>query len=190
MAKRILLLASGAGSLAASKLKAAESGEIDAKVCRVISDRSAPVLELAESFGVPGTLVEFSQFNSRASWGVAMENIVASDSVDLVVSVGFMRILPSSFVHRFPTINTHPALLPLFPGAHAVGDALLAGAIETGTSVHWVDAGVDTGKVISQIKVGIEVGDTEESLHERIKIQERKLIVETLKKFGTTGLQK
>ena len=88
------------------------------------------------------------------------------------------------FVEKFKVLNTHPALLPAFPGAHAVRDALNAGATQTGCTVHWVDAGVDTGKVISQVAVDVLPGDTEESLHERIKIEERKLIVETLKKYS------
>ena len=91
------------------------------------------------------------------------------------------------FVETFRTINTHPALLPNFPGAHAVADALSANATETGTTVHWVDEGVDTGAIIEQVKVAIEPGDTEESLHERIKIKERELIVETLQKFIDSG---
>jgi phosphoribosylglycinamide formyltransferase-1 len=91
-----------------------------------------------------------------------------------------MRILSPDFVNRFKVMNTHPALLPAFPGAHAVRDALTAGVTQTGTTVHWVDEGVDTGPIISQRIVPIEPSDTEESLHERIKIAERNLIVETL----------
>lgn len=180
VAKRIVLLASGAGTLAQAVIEA----DLDVEIVKVISDRKAPVLDIAQSFGLSTELVEFALFDNRSSWGEAIEAAVASTQPDLVVSVGFMRILPASFVARFKTINTHPALLPFFPGAHAVRDALAAGAIETGTTVHWVDAGVDTGQVISQRIVPIQVGDTEESLHERIKIEERKLIVETLKEFA------
>ncbi|MEI6119735.1 MAG: phosphoribosylglycinamide formyltransferase [Actinomycetes bacterium] len=190
MAKRILILASGTGSLAAAILQSIQDRELDLEVARVISDRPAPVLDLVKKFGVASTLIEYSKFESRATWSAQMENVVASDKVDLVVSVGFMRILPASFIEKFSIINIHPALLPLFPGAHAIRDALLAGATESGTTVHWMDSGVDTGKVISQIKVQVEVGDTEESLHERIKIQERNLIVETLKRYAHVGLEK
>jgi phosphoribosylglycinamide formyltransferase-1 len=91
-----------------------------------------------------------------------------------------MRILSERITSRFKVINSHPALLPLYPGAHAVRDALAAGAAETGTTIHWVDAGVDTGQVIAQERVEIYPGDTEESLHERIKIVERGLIVATI----------
>jgi phosphoribosylglycinamide formyltransferase-1 len=97
-----------------------------------------------------------------------------------------MRILPEAITSRFKIINSHPALLPLFPGAHAVRDALAAGAIETGTSIHWVDAGIDTGEVIAQEKIEILEGDTEESLHERIKIVERGLIVATIRRVLPT----
>ena len=92
-----------------------------------------------------------------------------------------MRILNKEFVEKFRTINIHPALLPNFPGAHAVRDALAAGAKETGTTVHWVDEGIDTGAVIEQRNVLIEPSDTENTLHERIKIVERQLIVKTIK---------
>ena len=182
--KKITLLASGGGSLVDAVCTAATSGELHLDICRVISDRPAPVLELAQSYGIPTTLIDFSSFPDRLTWGQAIEEAVAKDVPDLVVSLGFMRILPPQFIERFATINTHPALLPLFPGAHAVRDALAAGVGVTGTTVHWVDAGVDTGKVISQIEVSVKAGDTEESLHERIKIEERKLIVETLKKYS------
>jgi phosphoribosylglycinamide formyltransferase-1 len=97
-----------------------------------------------------------------------------------------MRILPEAITSRFKIINSHPALLPLFPGAHAVRDALAAGVNETGTSIHWVDAGIDTGEVIAQEKVEILEGDTEESLHERIKIIERGLIVATIRRVIPT----
>jgi len=99
-----------------------------------------------------------------------------------------MRILAPDFVQEFRVINTHPALLPLFPGAHAVRDALSAGATVTGTTVHWVDEGMDTGPVITQRQVTVESDDTEESLHERIKIAERALITETLSEFALHGI--
>jgi phosphoribosylglycinamide formyltransferase-1 len=99
-----------------------------------------------------------------------------------------MRILSAAFVTKFPTVNTHPALLPMFPGAHAVRDALAAGAAVTGSTVHWVDAGVDTGTVITQKEVSVLAQDDEASLHERIKIVERELIVETLQSFIANGL--
>jgi len=184
VAKRIVLLASGAGSLVRSVLEAKKHGELDLEIVHVISDRPAKVLDVAAEFGTPSSLIDYAQFQDRDSWSNELAQKIASLQPDLLVSLGFMRILPASFVNEFRIINTHPALLPAFPGAHAVRDALAAGAKVTGTTVHWVDAGVDTGEVISQIPVEIQPGDTEELLHERIKIQERKLIVETLKKFA------
>jgi phosphoribosylglycinamide formyltransferase-1 len=179
MTKKIVLLASGSGSLARAVLEA----RLNLEIALLVSDRPAPVLTIAENHGLRSELVNFKDFESRQAWGRALLGLVESVNPDLVVSVGFMRILPPSFVEKFRVINTHPALLPLFPGAHAVRDALEAGVTESGTTVHWVDAGVDTGNVIKQVRVPVNPDDTVESLHERIKIQERTLIVETLQKF-------
>jgi phosphoribosylglycinamide formyltransferase-1 len=122
----------------------------------------------------------------RSEWNIEIENLIAALRPTLVVSAGFMRILPEPITTRFRIINSHPALLPAFPGAHAVRDALAAGASETGTTIHWVDAGVDTGEIIIQEKIEILAGDTEESLHERIKIIERGLIVATIRRVLPT----
>jgi phosphoribosylglycinamide formyltransferase-1 len=183
MAKKIILLASGSGSLVRAVLEAKSQKKLDLEISAVISDRKAPVLDIAREYGIPRHLVNYADFKDRLAWDEALSRVVEEFNPDLVVSLGFMRILPATFVNRYRTINTHPALLPNFPGAHGVRDALLAGVTETGTTVHWVDAGVDTGKIIDQRKVAILKGDTEQSLHERIKIQERILIVETLRKF-------
>ena len=173
---KLVLLASGAGSLAQSL--------IDAKfdIVAIISDvAGAPVIAKGKAAGINSIEIPFRQ--PRAYWDTELLRTVSSLKPDLVVSVGFMRILNNEFVNRFKVINSHPALLPNFPGAHAVKDALSAGATETGCTVHWVDAGVDTGEVISQVVVPIIAGDDEASLHERIKIVERKLIVDTVKKL-------
>jgi phosphoribosylglycinamide formyltransferase-1 len=122
----------------------------------------------------------------RNLWNSELESLIAALRPTLVVSAGFMRILPEAITSRFKIINSHPALLPLFPGAHAVRDALAAAANETGTTIHWVDSGIDTGEVIAQEKIEILPGDTEESLHERIKIIERGLIVATIRKVLPT----
>jgi phosphoribosylglycinamide formyltransferase-1 len=105
---------------------------------------------------------------------------------DLVICAGFMRVLSAETVSEFRIINSHPALLPNFPGAHAVRDALAAGVNTTGTTIHWVDAGVDTGEIIAQESVEIESTDSEDSLHERIKIVERRLYVQTLRELLPT----
>jgi phosphoribosylglycinamide formyltransferase-1 len=142
------------------------------------------VLARAEARHVESYLIPM--LADRNEWNIELEVLIAALRPDLVVSAGFMRILPEAITTRFRIINSHPALLPLFPGAHAVRDALAAGADETGTSIHWVDAGVDTGEVIVQEKIEILAGDTEESLHERIKIVERGLIVATIRRVLPT----
>jgi len=173
--KRIVILASGSGTLA----QAIFDAELGADIVAVISDqKDAAVLDRAqkariETFTIP-------MMPDRAEWDRELETLIAALKPDLVISAGFMRILSERITSRFKIINSHPALLPLFPGAHAVRDALVAGATETGTTIHWVDAGIDTGKVIAQERVEILPGDTEESLHERIKIVERGLIVATI----------
>ena len=173
--KRIVILASGSGTLA----QAIFDAQLDADIVAVISDqKDAPVLERAqkariETFTIP-------MLPDRAEWDREIETLIAALKPDLVVSAGFMRILSERITSRFKIINSHPALLPLYPGAHAVRDALAAGEAETGTTIHWVDAGVDTGQVIAQERVEIYPGDTEGSLHERIKIVERGLIVATI----------
>ena len=179
--KRIVILASGSGTLA----QAIFDAQLPADIVAVISDKKdAAVLDRAqkshiETFTIP-------MLPDRAEWDRELETLIAALKPDLVVSAGFMRILSERITNRFKIINSHPALLPLFPGAHAVRDALAAGAIETGTTIHWVDAGVDTGQVIAQERVAIHPGDTEESLHERIKIVERGLIVATIASLLTT----
>jgi len=183
--KRILLLASGAGSLAKAIFEAYKSGALDIDIIGVISDKDAPVLALAKEYDVNSYLI--SMQSDRDEWDRTLLAQVSELNPDLIVSVGFMRILSAQFVKRFKVINTHPALLPNFPGAHAVRDALAAGVSETGTTVHWVDEGVDTGEVINQVKVPIIPSDSEEVLHERIKIAERVLIIETLHKYAQTG---
>ena len=179
--KRIVILASGSGTLA----QAIFDAQLPADIVAVISDKKdAAVLDRAqkahiETFTIP-------MLPDRAEWDRELETLIAALKPDLVVSAGFMRILSERITNRFRIINSHPALLPLFPGAHAVRDALAAGATETGTTIHWVDAGVDTGEVIAQERVEIHPGDTEESLHERIKIVERGLIVATIASLLTT----
>ena len=173
--KRIIILASGSGTLA----QAIFDAQLDADIVAVISDQpDAAVLDRAhkahiETFTIP-------MLPDRAEWDRELETLIAALKPDLVVSAGFMRILSHRITEKFRIINSHPALLPAFPGAHAVRDALTAGVSETGTTIHWVDAGIDTGQVIAQETVAVLPGDTEESLHERIKIKERGLIVATI----------
>ncbi len=183
--KRILLLASGTGSLAAAIFEAHNRGEIDADLVGLISDKQSPALALARQYGVKDLYIPI--FSGRTQWDEEMFDRTEEIKPDLVVSVGFMRILSPRYVTTFRAINTHPSLLPLFPGAHAVRDALAAGVRQTGTTVHWIDSGLDTGSVISQRSIEILSSDDESTLHERIKIVERALIVETLAEYGRTG---
>jgi len=185
MSKRVLLLASGTGSLAKSILVAHQEGLIQADFVGLISDKDSPALLLAREFKIPAIYLPI--LPDRTEWDRQIFEAAEELDPDLIVSVGFMRILAPDFVTHFKVINTHPSLLPLFPGAHAVRDALAAGAEVTGTTVHWVDSGLDTGPVISQRSVSVEPGDDESTLHERIKIAERALIVETLADYGRTG---
>ena len=185
---RIVILASGSGSIAQAIIDAQHSGEIKAEIAGVISDQpDAKVLERAMSAGIPSKVIAMSA--NRLDWDEQVISALTELKPDLVVSAGFMRILSAECVSKFKIVNSHPALLPLFPGAHAVRDALAAGARKTGTTIHWVDAGVDTGAIIAQEEVEITPRDTEASLHERIKIVERRLYVATLQKLLTDVLR-
>ena len=185
---RIVILASGSGSIAQAIIDAQHSGELKAEIAGVISDQAAArVLERAEAAGIPTKIIAMTE--NRADWDKEIISALTYLKPNLVVSAGFMRVLSAECVSKFKIVNSHPALLPLFPGAHAVRDALAAGARKTGTTIHWVDAGVDTGAIIAQEEVEITPSDTEESLHERIKIVERRLYVATLQKLLTDVLR-
>ena len=119
-------------------------------------------------------------YPDRPAWNAALADAIATHEPDLVVLAGFMRILAPAVVARFPIVNTHPSLLPVYPGAHAVRDALADGATTTGVTVHWVDDGVDTGPIIAQAVVPIVAGDDEQSLRARIQAVEKPLFVETI----------
>ena len=179
---RVLLLASGSGTLVQAIIDAVTSTKLDCELVGLICDQAkAQVIERAIAAGIAVDALPMKA--DRAQWNQEIFQLAESKSPDLIVSAGFMRILSAEFVAQFKVVNTHPALLPNFPGAHAVRDALAAGASKTGTTVHWVDAGVDTGEIIAQQVVEIAAGDTESSLHERIKIAERGLIVEVLREL-------
>ncbi len=178
--KRLVILASGDGSLAQAIIDSCATREIEAEIVAVLSDQpSARVLERARNANIK-TLI-FQMQADRNTWDAAILAAMENLYPDLVISAGFMRLLAPKFVAHFKVINTHPSLLPLYPGAHPVRDTLTDGASVTGATVHWVDAGLDSGDVIAQIEVPIFSGDTESALHERIKIAERSLIVSTIK---------
>ena len=177
--KRVVILASGSGTLAQAIFDARNDQLIGADIVAVISDKpDAEVLHRAEAAQIESFVIPM--LSDRTEWDREIETLIAALKPDLVVSAGFMRLLSEKVVNQFKIINSHPSLLPLYPGAHAVRDALAAGARETGSTIHWVDAGLDTGQVIAQERLEILDEDTEESLHERIKILERGLIVATI----------
>jgi phosphoribosylglycinamide formyltransferase-1 len=183
--RKIAILASGSGTLAEAIFEAVEKKELACSIETVICDRpDAQVIERAGKYNIPVHLHPMKE--DRQQWNRELLHHLQSLDLDLVVSAGFMRILDQSVTSSLPIINSHPALLPLFPGAHAVRDALAAGATKTGTTIHWVDAGVDTGEVIAQAELDIAPDDDEESLHERIKILERSLIVATIEQLLST----
>lgn len=178
MASRLVVLISGSGSNMLALADACERGEVPGAIMCVVADRPCDGLRAAEERGLNTLLLEPAGFADRAAWSEALRDAVAEHRPDLVVSAGFMRILAPVFVDAFMgrLINLHPALLPAFPGAHAVQDALDAGVEVTGSTVHFIDHGVDTGPVIMQEAVSVEPGDTVASLHERIKTVEHRLL--------------
>jgi phosphoribosylglycinamide formyltransferase-1 len=190
-ATRVVVLASGAGSNLAALLAAHDDPAYGARVVGVVSDRpAAGALDLARDAGVASAVVAPADFADRAEWDRAVGEAVAVFRPDLVVLAGFMRILSPRFVGRFEhrIVNTHPALLPSFPGAHGVRDALAHGVKVSGCTVHVVDAGVDTGPILAQAAVPVHEGDDEVTLHERIKVAERALLVETVGRVAREGL--
>lgn len=183
MKARLVVLISGSGTNLAALLRDLPGSGIDAEVVAVGADGQAPGLQHANERGIPTCVVSPGDYESRESWGVALGDEVASYAPDWVVLSGFMKLLPPGFVDRFPgrILNTHPAYLPEFPGAHGVRDALAAGASETGASVIIIDDGVDTGDILARERVPIHPGDTSEVLHERIKVVERALLLDVLR---------
>lgn len=175
---RVVVLASGSGTLLQSIIDHQGAYE----VCGVVADVSCQAIERAESAGIPSAVVQFQRGGDRQAWDRQLVQQVSEYHPDLVVSAGFMKILGRSFldVYEGRTVNTHPALLPAFPGAHAVRDALSYGVKVTGTTVHLVDEGVDTGAILAQRALEVRPGETEAELHERIKAMERDLIVAVL----------
>lgn len=175
---RLVVLISGGGSNLRALLEAAEDPGFPAHVVAVGADRPADGFEHAERFGVPSFDVSVTAFSDREAWGQELLSQIRLWEPDLVILSGFMRLLPATVVKALTPnlINTHPAYLPEFPGAHAVRDALGAGVSATGASVIVVDEGVDTGPILAQRRVPVLAGDTESVLHDRIKAVERELL--------------
>ncbi|OMH31467.1 phosphoribosylglycinamide formyltransferase [Tersicoccus sp. Bi-70] len=183
---RLLVMVSGSGTGLQSVLDAVAAGSLPLTVVAVGSDvPGCSGLDRAARAGVPTFTVARNAFADRAAWNDALEAAIAEHEPDLVLFAGFMRIVGPGVVRRFRIINTHPALLPAFPGAHGVRDALAYGAKVTGVTVHLVDDGVDTGPILAQRAVDIAPGEGEESLHERLKAVEHRLLVEVLAELAT-----
>lgn len=187
---RVVVLASGSGTLMQALLDAAADPDYPAEVVGAVVDRVCQAEQRAAGAGVPGVRVRVEDHDDRAAWDVALTDRVAAFDPDLVVSAGFMKILGPVFLARFGgrVINTHPALLPAFPGAHGVRDALAYGVKVTGSTVHLVDAGVDTGPILAQEPVVVAPGDDEAALHERIKTVERRLLVDVVAAVARRGV--
>ena len=179
------MLASGGGTILAAILAT------DLPVRLVVADRPCRALDIAATAGIPGVLVERERFGGfgpafdRSAYTVAVTDVLVAGDVDVVVMAGFGTVLAQPVHDAFPgrILNTHPALLPAFPGWHAVRDALAAGVPETGTTVHVAHLAMDTGPILAQARVPILPDDTEDALHERIKSVERSLYPATIRAF-------
>ena len=185
MAGRIVVLISGSGTNMEALVEACRAGEVPGEVVGVVADRECVGLKAAERLDVEGALVDFKAFDGREDWSEALRDRVARFEPDLVVSAGFMRLLAPAFVDAFEgrLINLHPALLPAFPGAHAVRDALEAGVRVTGSTIHFIDHEMDHGPILLQEAVRVEPADTEDELHDRIKTVEHRLLPQACRLF-------
>jgi phosphoribosylglycinamide formyltransferase-1 len=179
---KLVVLISGTGSNLRALLDASADAEFPARVVAIGADRDAEGLALGEEFGVPTFSVPFTAYPDRDAWGDALIAEVARWEPDVVVLSGLMRLVPPAVVDAFSPhlINTHPAYLPEFPGAHGVRDALAAGVTQTGASLIVVDNSVDGGPIIAQERIPVLPGDTESSLHDRIKPVERRLLIQAV----------
>jgi phosphoribosylglycinamide formyltransferase-1 len=188
---RLVVLVSGSGTNLQALLDAIDADpSYGARIVAVGADRDGIAgLERAERAGLATFVVRVKDHEDRAAWDLALAEATTAYDPDLVVSAGFMKIVGKEFLARFGGrfVNTHPALLPSFPGAHGVRDALAYGAKVTGCTVHFVDDGVDTGPVIAQGVVEVRPDDTEEALHERIKEVERQLLVDVVGRLSRDG---
>ncbi|MFF6782042.1 phosphoribosylglycinamide formyltransferase [Streptomyces sp. NPDC012510] len=193
VAKRLVVLVSGSGTNLQALLDAIETTGVEAygaEIVAVGADRGGiEGLARAERAGLPTFVRKVKDYGTREEWDAALAEAVAAYEPDLVVSAGFMKIVGKEFLARFGGrfVNTHPALLPSFPGAHGVRDALAYGARVTGCTVHFVDDGVDTGPIIAQGVVEVRDEDDESALHERIKEVERRLLVDVVGRLARNG---
>ncbi|WP_061960886.1 phosphoribosylglycinamide formyltransferase [Demequina flava] len=188
--QRLVVLISGAGSTMRAVLEASAEDAYGARIVGVISDKAdAAGLDIAREAGIPTATVALADFPDRAAWDEALLKAIDVFAPDMVLCAGFMKLIgaPTLEAHGGRIINTHPALLPAYPGAHGVRDALANGAKITGCTVMLVDNGVDTGPILAQTAVEVRDNDTEDSLHERIKTVERALVAETVGRMARDG---
>ena len=186
----VAVLISGTGSNLRALLEAASAPGFPARIVVVGADREAEGFAHADEFGIPTFLVPWSSFDSREAWGDELLRQLDVWSPDLIVLSGLMRLLPPALVAAYAPriINTHPAYLPEFPGAHGVRDALASGTEQTGASVIVVDDGVDTGPILAQERVPVRLADDEASLHDRVKPVERRLLIDVVRRIGAGEL--
>ena len=190
MTARLVVLVSGAGTNLQALIDACADQYYGAVVAAVGADRSGiEGLARAEHVGIPTFVRRVADYPARAAWDRALADCCAAFDPDLVVSAGFMKLVGPAFLHRFEGrfINTHPALLPAFAGMYGVRDALEYGVKVTGCTVFMVDAGTDTGPVIAQAVVGVREDDDVATLHERVKVAERALLVDTVGAMARGG---
>ena len=190
MPARLVVLASGSGTTLQALLDAAGDPSFGASVVAVGADRIAiEALARAERTGVPTFSCRVADYPSRDDWDAALTDAVAGYAPDLVISAGFMKLVGKHFLSRFGGryVNSHPALLPSFPGMHAVRDALEHGVAVSGCTLFVVDEGVDTGPIIAQRAVPVRNDDDEPTLHERIKDAERDVLVEYVGRMAREG---
>nr|WP_221247620.1 phosphoribosylglycinamide formyltransferase [Gordonia humi] len=186
----VVVLASGTGTLLAAIIDHAASPDAAFTVVGVVVDRDCAAAQIAADADIPVIACKLKEYPDRAAWDGALAHAVADFGSDWVVTAGFMKILGPAFLNRFggTIVNSHPALLPSFVGAHAVADALAYGVKVTGTTVHLIDDGVDTGPILAQRVVEVAPDDTEATLHERIKIVERALLPEVVDVLAARGV--
>ena len=187
---RLVVLVSGTGTNLQALLDASAEPSFGAQVVAVGADRAGTEgLARAERAGIPTFIRRLADYPDRAGWDQALTDAVTGYRPDLVVSAGFMKLAGPAFLAAFGGrfINTHPALLPAFPGMHGVRDALDYGVKVTGCTVFMVDAGTDTGPVIAQAAVPVRDDDDVALLHERVKVAERALLVDTVRAMARGG---
>ena len=186
---RVVVLVSGSGTNLQALLDAAQDPAYGARVVAVGADREGiEGLARADRADIPTFVRRLADFETREGWDAAMRTVVGRFEPDLVVCAGFMKLLGQDFLDAFLTLNTHPALCPSFPGMHGPRDALAYGVKVTGATLFVVDGGIDTGPIVAQVTVPVEDSDDEATLHERIKVVERRMLVESVGRIAREGV--